>query len=239
LAVIKRADELGTEILTFATRRTQAVRRKLGINIFVDATKKELLRIPEGVLACHGELTNDQVDALIIWHIAHNTKTEPGRPCAFEDLSEETSLKLALALRAQEWPADKCAEMVKYLPPADEAPEHFSYFFVTGKRKKTYCLNRVVPMIAAALDVANKRPVHNRPTYGTRADYDRAIGAYGNGHPSFLRSNFYWHQMHALVGTQKKPIEGADIKEEMRKLRRATRWVWYKVKVMVGKRELR
>jgi len=217
--VIREAQNLGSQIWTLPTRKT--ARERLNRNIE----------------------KSDENDAKLIYTLWDEKPSlyqgvyfAPAR--LWEDEAESTRIERIEMLRRRGWPKEGTSEFSQWLPLKEETPDFVKHTCGDGKKLSEAF---VLPLIATALDVIESG--------GNRDDFDRKVGMYGHGYPSLMRSHCYHHRLGALRlralkksssdkklnrGNLKSVNDSATRKEEMRSLRRATRWFFWHVKQKVS-----
>lgn len=168
-----------------------------------------------------GTEKTDENDARQIFEFWKEGKVHLSKPHVTAEV-EDTRMKRIEKLRRRNWPKQDSAEFSRCLP---KAPADILKVLGDGKKLSLpFCL----PLVAHALDVIDAG--------GKREDFDRKVGMYGAGYPSFTRSHCYYHRLRALRARAHgvKSLKGVDDpivrKDLMKKLRRATRWVYHQTR---------
>ena len=232
---IDLAEALGCVLVTVSPRTTANYRTRLGV------------------------VKSDPTDAEVIYRIWKDGKvhlTQPKR----SPVKERTPLEEVELMRHRKWPKQDIKKFLQYLPPLKDIPEKVLNALgevkpgklgktgKVGKERRALSTSIAVPMIAAALQSKD------------RHEFERTVGSYGSAYPGFVRSNFYYHRLDSLVKRKRTDKtkaahklksqlykqgrldeyraltsqldidERAALKQCMKELRRASRWVYHKVK---------
>lgn len=174
---------------------------------------------------------SDELDARIIWDIAHSgyhlkvPKKRDLKPLGRLQQANSDRRAFGYTENNPSW-----VETMSYLP------EYFSLEpilqDVLGNKGKEYAEGFVNPILQTALDVLEAG--------GTRPDFDKRVGTYGHGYPSYQRAAIY-NRANGRVSTLVKRDLKAGLtdeeelkKERMRQVRRATRFLFGCVKSNMG-----
>lgn len=185
-------------------------------------------RINQGIVAIKSdEDPQDIIDAKIIFNfLRQGTKHFPAakkveeRPMTWKD---EVNMD-----RRNGW----VGSMKLYQQLPAEVPAEYLDALANGAKK--YADGFVLPVIRAA--------VYVKSIGGDRTQFERELGCYGGGFPSYLRATFYRRvrtldQRILKVRSFKKAgikivVDHPEVhKENMKKLRKASRWIFSTVKV--------
>lgn len=198
-----------------------------GINLLtINPRETANKRIELGVVAQSEEDTLDIADAKIIFDflkkgIKHFPKAKPAeeKPLTWKD---EVNMD-----RRNGW--KESLKLYSYLPTSAPS-EHLDSLTNGGK----YADGFVLPVLRAA--------IHVKSEGGNREQFEKYVGSYGAGYPSYIRATFY-RRVRTLdqrsLGIRSFKKAGVQIvrdypelhKENMKKVRKATRWIFSQAKV--------
>lgn len=195
---LRLANELGTKIFTISPRKTDRLRRDKGLD------------------------KSDEVDATLIWEIAHSGYhlkiPQPRDIRRVSRLAKANNDRRAFGYTNAN---PSWAEAKQYLPPFESLEPWLQD--ILGNNGK-YAEGFVTPIIQAALQ--------NLDDGGNRDDFDKMLGTYAHGYPSYQRAAIY-NKANGRVATlvRRDVKSGADEKESLsnrlRQVRSGTRVIYY------------
>jgi hypothetical protein len=200
---------------------------KNGIAIFVINPRETANeRMNQGIVGKDDDDTLDKEDAKILFQFMVEKKKHFASPRPWE-IRDETWQDAINSERRIGWPSGDT--MLAKLPPAKSVPDVHKDALLNGT---IYSDGFVIPVVWAATETKKEG--------GNRDDFERYLGNYGNGYPSYLRATFY-RRVRTLDqrALEVKSFKKAGIviirdypdvhKTNMKKVRKACRWLFSQV----------
>lgn len=204
-STLKLADSLGSRILTISSRKTDRLRRE----------KEQAGLLPP-------DSKSDEVDATLIWEIAHSgyhlKVPKPRKINRTSRLEKANNDRRAYGYTNAN---PSWAEARQYLPGYSSLEPWLKDVLGDGKK---YAEGFVTPIIQAALQVTE--------VGGNRDNFDRLLGTYAHGFPSYQRAAIFNKANGRVASLVRRDVKsGLDEKESvskrLRQVRSATRIIFY------------
>lgn len=222
-AAIQNSKELGSELLTVPSRYTG---REIKLTYMPENPDKTIHRSRSG--SREWKEIADYVSAVVIFEMATKTRMHLKRPALYPEHKEsewerfnEIRRGLGGLKKTDPW----VVETMDVLPPFSEVPTEFQNALGNAS---SYALGFMLPMIIASKESSSRK------------DFERRLGNYAHGYPSFCRAT-YMRRFTTLAKREQGVRKNEDVdwktarKSIFPRLRGAVRWVYHMSKSSSGK----